>query len=170
MTQASWPPRHDISAAGIESPLRQRWTCNRIIEAIQDWYPGGHPQASVWSHNRNLTAAATRYFGTWHQALRAAGIEPKCRLWTAERVLTALRAWQQNDPQTGLWIADKGLAVAAKKYFGSHEKALLAAGAEPKPRKWSKPILIKAIQKRTGPAAAGGSSGLRSRPDHAGRP
>jgi hypothetical protein len=69
-------------------------------------------------------------------------------LWSAERVLQALRIWRQGAPQAGVSIEDPGLASAAAKHFGSCRNAFLAAGLEAWQRGWSKEQVIEAIQNR----------------------
>lgn len=137
-----------VLAAGIEYQPRRKWTRERLIQEIRTWYPDGQLKADVWTEDKGLAAAALNYFGSWHNALKAAGIEPKRRMWSQERALKELRDWRQGNPQTGLWMADKGLASAALKYFGSINQALHAAGVEPRPRGWNKQALIESIQDR----------------------
>lgn len=137
-----------VQAAGIPYAPRRRWTRPLLIQAIREWDAQPEPRPSIWTANRTLAVAAGRHFGSWHAALRAAGIEPQVRLWTPDEVLIELRAWRQSNPQAGLSVENRKLADAACRCFGSCRQALQAAGVEPRPRKWTAERIIAAIQDR----------------------
>jgi hypothetical protein len=76
----SW--RGALRAAGVEevsSPPTNQWTRRRIIEEIQRLHRDGQDlsQKAVMDSNGALLSAAksTRYFGTWRNAVEAAGID-----------------------------------------------------------------------------------------------
>lgn len=134
-------------AAGISHPPRREWTQSLVIREIQAWHPNGLSRGNVSRHYPSLRYNAIRHFGSWHAALRAAGIQPNYRRWSPERVLLAIRAWHQRSPDGCLSADDPALAQAARKYFGSRRQALLAAGVTPsKSQKWTKGRIIEAIQ------------------------
>lgn len=137
-----------ILAAGFEPLPRRKWTRQRIIQALGDWYASGMPTGSVWEHDPSLGAAARKQFGSWREALKAAGIAPQSRSWTRESVIRELRAWRRGKCRVGLSVADRQLAAAAVRHFGSSENALREAGLEPRPRGRSDDQLIEAIQDR----------------------
>jgi hypothetical protein len=141
----SW--REAVLATGLEPAPRRQWNKPLLIQEIRQWYRRDPPPGRVWQENRALYAAASRYFGSWDKALRAAGIENRRRIWSADLVLIELRS-KYPRMNAGISIEDKGLAIAAKKYFGSCRNAVLAAGFELRPRKWSRQRVIAAIQDR----------------------
>ena len=136
-----------VLAAGFQPKARRKWTRERVIQEIQNWHRG-RSGTSVWTDDVGLGGAAARYFGGWRAALRAAGIRPRQRIWSRELVLKELRAWHRGPRKAALSSEDKGLFAAVKKFFGTYENALLAAGLELPPRDWSKQQVIEAIQDR----------------------
>ncbi len=122
--EAAW------EAAGLDPPAG-RWTRRRIVEAIQDGYVRGLPLACAGFKDRKLAAAAKRHFGSWREAVDAAGLLPRLpppivqRVWSPQAVLDAIRA---HNPCVGaVWKVDSGLYSAAKKHFGSWSAAIQAA-------------------------------------------
>ena len=106
--------------------------------------------------NTTLARAAMRRFGSWHGALRAAGVEPCARrTWTRQRVLEEIQAWDRRGAfAEGGRIEDHGLVCAARRRFGSWQRALAAAGvqlSDPENRrrwKWPRRRILEAIQDR----------------------
>ena len=133
--------------AGISQPPRCEWTQALVIQEIQAWHPDGLSRGNVSRHYPSLRYNAIRHFGSWHAALRAAGIQPNHRRWSPERVLLAIRVWHQSSPGGRLSTDDPALAQAARKYFGSCRQAIIAAGVTPsKSHKWTKRRIVEAIQ------------------------
>ncbi|MEQ8785084.1 MAG: hypothetical protein RIC55_02255 [Pirellulaceae bacterium] len=136
----SWD--HLRQEAGIPHPARREWTRAGVVHEIQTGCPDSYRCSS-------LRYNAVRHFGSWHAALRAAGVQPDHRRWSPERVLHAIRAWRQRSANGYLSTEDRALAQAARRYFGSCEQALIAAGVTPKKSpKWTKRRIIEAIQDR----------------------
>jgi hypothetical protein len=134
-----------LLAVGIESRPRQRWTKQRVLEAIRFHDKQGHCFSQVCKDNYALYIAATRRFGNWQNAVEAAGFEVKrARRWSKESVLATLRSWDRS-PDVDLRKVDPGLVGAAFRRFGGLLKALEAAGVEPRNR-WTKQRLIRVIQ------------------------
>jgi len=73
---------------------------------------------------------AKRYFGTWREAVRAAGCEPARRRWSKEVVIKEIRErCRRNLPLSSILFKQDGpLAGAATRLFGSWRAALDAAG------------------------------------------
>lgn len=74
----SW--RQAIAAAGlnIEEVARyQAWDAKRVVDEIRALQRGGEPMSSklVQISNQSLFCAARRRFGSWDEALRAAGLD-----------------------------------------------------------------------------------------------
>ena len=92
-------------------------------------------RSAPWDEDRPLALAAKEYFGSWADALVAAGLlseekrpVPK-RRWTPDDVLDAIHARRrQGLPITGVRYHATSLFYAALKHFGGWRKALAAAG------------------------------------------
>lgn len=118
------------------------------------------------SHNihrdRPLYEASRRHFGSWNQALVAAGINlenirlpTKPRHFNREELIEALRKRKQSG-QTLVWrlvcFENRSFATAVKCAFGSWKRAMTAAGIaiEPDNRptsRWDLPQILDAIQR-----------------------
>jgi hypothetical protein len=137
-----------LSASGITPPPTQQWPKQRVIDAIQTRHRQGLTMTNLIQRDGSLYHAACRRFGSWRNALRAAGLEPKpIRKWTKERVIKELRAVHRL-PTTNIRKVDMGLVGAVEKYFGGLGNARRAAGLERPPRVWSPKRVIEAIQDR----------------------
>jgi len=139
-----------LQAAGLEPVSSARkWTRKRVIEALRAHHRKGLPLKNERVEQR-LYAAAYKRFGSWHQALRAAGLEPVPRgKWTKQRVIEAI----QNRSRQGLslvttWRTDKSLYSGAQYKFGSWRRALRAAGFRLHRRRWTKQQVLDAIRTR----------------------
>ena len=87
-----------------------------------------------------LFGAAVNHFGTWHNALQAAGIEARVRQrWSEEKVVERLREHAVTIPLKNICKIDPNLARAAVRRFGSMDKAMEAAGLTSKPIKRKRP-------------------------------
>ncbi len=150
----SW---HEVlEAAGLESEPQKRWSEQRVIEELQAWHRGGSSGKELGTKYRGLKTAVQRYFGHWHDALAAAGLEPtRHRKWSKQRVVQEI----QNRHVRGVPIRiaaklDRKLVNAAARHFGTWATALEAAGvvrADDTPRrrqKWCRERVIAAIQAR----------------------
>ena len=136
-----------ISACGIEPFTRLNWTKQRVIEAIRTRQRQGLPLRGLTQLDPNFYQIAHRRFGSWHNALEAAGIKSEPRIkWSKERVIKELRAAHRlSTPYREL---DTRLLEAARKYFGGMREAKRAAGLDSKPPKWNREKVIEAIQDR----------------------
>jgi hypothetical protein len=76
--------------------MRQNWSKERIIETIRQRHEQGLTLVGLQKSNRGLRNAARRYFGTWEQAVAAAGIPPSWKhRWRQEEFLELLRRYAQ---------------------------------------------------------------------------
>ena len=134
----SW--RTALISAGVRHPdeyrkWERKWTKQSIIEAIQDRRVRGLSLAG--QHDSNLVAAAIRRFGSWHAAIRGAGLPARknnrpARKWSQQKVLEEIR--MRRDQGMGMICVkrtDSGLEAAARKLFGSWRAALVAAEEVP---------------------------------------
>lgn len=148
----SWPAA--IEVAGLDHKPQIRWTQGRIFRELRQWRTNSgqkHTRIDVC-----LQSACRDRFGSVAEALKAAGLEPLPRgEWTPDRVITEI----QDRHVQGLQIekpyqANRSLAQAAYRYFGSWRGALAACGLEsrfkpPSPRRdWTPDKLVQEIQSR----------------------
>ncbi|NPV52249.1 MAG: helix-turn-helix domain-containing protein [Firmicutes bacterium] len=103
----------------------------------------------------SLVATGQRLFGSWADALKAAGYAPdliyRARVWTDDEILKRVKYLAKYGADLTDRTAsgyDKGLYAAAIKHFGSWASALERAGVPPERRtaKWSKNKVLEAIR------------------------
>lgn len=138
-----------LLAAGVQTTIRCRWSKRLVIEAIVARQQRGEALSKTWTEDKLLFAAATRHFGSWTDAMRAAGFEAIAReRWDRRRVLERLQAWASRCGNRGLYKADPNLVAAAIRFFGSYDAALKAAGLESSRRFWTEARVVAKIQDR----------------------
>lgn len=150
-----------LRAAGIApaAPRRPRAKPTRrsaqaILQELQRRHAQGLPVTQA--ADPGLSAAARGVFGTWINALEAAGIPCRRRQkWSRERVLDQLRRWDAEGRfDNSTWLEDRTFVDAAYRLFGSWPAALVAAGVlAPGERmrrrtKWPKQRIVEVIQDR----------------------
>jgi hypothetical protein len=68
-----------LLAAGIpgvkEHRLPRHWNKQAIVEVIHGWLDAGMKVTEIRRADTGLAAAARKHFGSWHAAMRAAGVE-----------------------------------------------------------------------------------------------
>jgi hypothetical protein len=122
--------------------------------------------------SKPLYCGASRYFGSWRNALRAAGINvaavERRREWNNATVLSRLRELcnqRRSLRQTDVNRYDSGFCRAACVTFGSWCNALVAAGINPesicRDPQWDRSKIIEAILLRVIRGKALGSTTVR---------
>jgi hypothetical protein len=138
-----------------------KWTREKIIREILRRESAGQP-LDVGRRDPveySLYNAAARVFGSWRNAVMAAGISPdKARVrdpWPPSRILAGIRSLaKRKRPVTPSELKRRyhSLVAAGQRCFGSWPKAVVAAGIDPdKFRRrgtWTKDRIIEAILKR----------------------
>jgi len=174
----SW--KSAVKAAGInydsiyikyeDRALYRKWTKERVVEKILHYQMRGVRlnNRSIRKTDATLLQAGMRYFGSWENAITAAGIpyntvylrmEDRCikRTWTKERVLQAIQERSRKKLEMNyrsVAQSDEALIGGATRCFGSWAAALTEAGLDyekirkKKPSMWTKPLIISAIQAR----------------------
>jgi len=155
-----------IEAAGIDyvGEVRRvpKWTPERIIEEIKA--ASAKKVDLSWSSvTRGGTYTALAYaairqtqFGSWDEALRAAGIDPdtvrRYEAWSKKKIVAQIKARNRaKQPLNSKMMQDESprLFNAALNYFGSWGLALRAARISPDKvylrRRWSKEAIIKDV-------------------------
>jgi hypothetical protein len=106
--------------------LRTYWDDERVVTKIRILRERGVPvyAAYVLKHYAALFSAAIRIFGSWRNALLAAGLEvPDSAHGSRQGVLRALRDALEQHPESDL---PEKLKLHAVYYFGSLQKAKAA--------------------------------------------
>lgn len=138
-----------------------KWSRKRIIREILrreasglslDLGAGDRVESSLYQ-------AASRVFGSWRNAVMAAGISPgKARVhdpWPPSRILASIRSLaRRTRPLQPAEVKRRyePLVTAARRHFGSWPKAVVAAGVDPEKlrrvARWTKQRIIEAILTR----------------------
>lgn len=139
-----------------------KWSRERIIREILRREAAGLSLdlGGVDPVQSSLYHAGSRVFGSWRNAVMAAGISPeKARChdpWPRWRVLARIRSLaRRKRPLQPAEIKYRyhALVVAARRHFGSWPRAVLAAGVDPeklqRDGRWTKARIIEAILTRT---------------------
>jgi hypothetical protein len=122
--------------------MHRKWNKDAIALEILSMYESGENlnYSSVAGNNLSLLRAATRYFGTWEDAVRFAGLDydliRRYKSWTRERIVARIQELHAQEADLS-WRnvclnVDPQLAAAAtkKSHFGSWREALEAAGLD----------------------------------------
>ena len=130
-----------LRAAGIDPErwriLRPPWTREIIIRDIRQIHAGGGKLNHGALGKCSLSNAATRIFGSWDDALRAAGFDPgKIRLcrkhWTVDTVVEEIqRRHRRGQAVNSKGVIGLSLYRAGTCLLGSWRQALTAAGLDP---------------------------------------
>jgi hypothetical protein len=155
----------------MTSPFRNR---ESVIGAILRRERDGLPLncEAVKEASSQLCSGAFRHFGSWRNALRAAGIKvaivERRREWDKAKIINRLRELcrrRQSLRQTAVHRYDSGLERAACLTFGSWCNALVAAGINPesicRDPQWDQTKIIEAILLRVVRGEALGSTTVR---------
>lgn len=141
--------------------MQRRWTRKTIIqEIIRREAKGLSLSASRRDGvDTSLYQAAKRVYGSWQEALLAAGIAPERAMpsekWPPQKILNTIRHLAKRKRPVNIAKVSKrysGLVPAARRVFGSWPKALAAAGVDPAkfscPAPWSRERVIEGILTR----------------------
>jgi hypothetical protein len=119
--------------------MRKSWTRENIIRQLLAREGNGLPLAvSGLGADKAMYSAARRIFGSWRNAILAAGIAPQevmiWERWSPAKILVMIRHLaRRNRPLTTQQMRKRHYNVvsAARRHFGSWNKAILAAGVDP---------------------------------------
>jgi len=109
----------------------RRWSRERVLEELRRWRERRGRPPSVKEVPNSLRCAAARYFGSWVEAKRRAGLGSLRPKWSRGRVLEELREWGRRlgrAPTAG--EVPPSLLFAAIRNFGSWAEAKRRAGLE----------------------------------------
>lgn len=149
----------------IKRPTSRRqppgtWTPQRVIADIRrDWEAGQDLSAHASQiRHPSLVARARDFFGSWGEALEAAGLPKdgsmRIRRWDPERIRERLVEIHSSGGDLSYLTAeawDPGLTGAAVRLYGSYDEALKAAGISPevvhRTATWSRSKVLEAISR-----------------------
>ncbi len=169
-------PGHHRQRRGIGVHMKTTVFRNResVIRAIVRREREGLPLSSraVQVASSQLHSGAYRHFGSWRNALQAAGIKAtkveKRRQWDKAEIIAHLRnlcGRGRSLRQKFVHRNDSGLHRAACQHFGTWCNALIAAGINPeaicRDPQWDRARIIEAILLRVVQGTALGSTTVR---------
>jgi hypothetical protein len=140
--------------------MRNKWTRDQVIRHILACDAGGLPlTVGEPGVTQSLYQAGSRVFGSWRNAIQAAGLPPErgnCdEKWPPSKILTVIRIVARRRHPLNvkqLELHHAGLRSAARRLFGSWSKAVLAAGVEPTKLRcitpWTRELVIEGILTR----------------------
>ncbi len=138
----------------------KRWTKRSIIQQLKALHRWGNDisyQALSQRHAR-LYNAARGHFGSYGEALTAAGIDPttvfKKQTWTNQRIIKELKDMHRRGEDLSYRAMKRKnmpLTAATRLHFGSYAKALERAGLDyskvRKVRHWDKEIIVQELRR-----------------------
>jgi len=153
-----------------------KWNRKRIIESILEREKDGLP-LNLGGRDRidsALYQAGTRIFGSWANAVEAAGVSSERvfagKQWPPAQILRAIRtlARRKRPPSvTELETRNPTLVAAARRTYGSWSKAVIAAGCDPtrfqRVLPWTAERIVEAILIRAIKSEPLGSHATRPR-------
>ena len=126
--------------SALDSNRNRSWTQEGVLEEIRVWQAAGKP---LYSHHmrqnfQELLAAGIRYYGSWRQAVEAAGIAyddvRKYRAWSKDRIVKTIQQLHTEGADLsfrGMMLSKYAPMVYAAirpNHFGSWKDALTASG------------------------------------------
>jgi hypothetical protein len=157
--------RHGKGPAGTTKSLLMRpawtkWSPESVLRALRERIRLGLPMnaAAIQKLPGSIYHAAVKRFGSWPETLSLLGLDPERiqshRVWSRERVLSAIRKLGRPVSHTEIHRRDSGLLQAARKQFGGWRSACLAAGIALPPRghsalKWTRERILGEIRRRS---------------------
>lgn len=142
-----------LAAAGFPSRQFRRWTKERILWELRMWHRQNLSRMRV--PDPGLNGAVVRFFGNFHRAWEATGLDFPDSRWSKKRLIEAI----QDRYIRGLRISlvgfgESSLAGIAKRLFGGWREAVTAAGLADKlplskvVRTWTKEEVIAIVLER----------------------
>ncbi len=126
-----------------------------MIEEIESRYSQKGASREEGFGDPVLAKKATKRFGSWAEAIQAAGLSDRIPVtkpsyrWTKEEVLRSIREWHASGKSLeGMDRQYQVLYRSAVRHFRGWRKAVEAAGLQCKRRQWSRKVIIQEIRKR----------------------
>lgn len=141
--------------------MAHKWNREKIIRTLLQRESKGLPLTTGGDDGvePSLYQAGGRIFGSWRNALASAGISPDRVLstsrWTPDRILSTIRILsRRRRPLTNAQLLKRygAMMAAARRFYGSWTKAVIAAGVDPmtmrKVPPWTRDRILEAILTR----------------------
>ncbi|MBX9767422.1 MAG: hypothetical protein K2X47_09140 [Bdellovibrionales bacterium] len=113
---------------------RRRWSKDSILAEILK--TENVSAKRIQQERSDLYSAAVRYFGSWKSAVEAAGHDysrvrrtKTAGYWTGRTLIDAILELREKNSASAR-KTNPALYIAALRYFGSWEKAVLSAGLD----------------------------------------
>jgi hypothetical protein len=118
---------------------KQKWTREEIIRRLLDLDAKGYPlTVGKPGVSQSLYQAGSRIFGSWRNALQAAGLSPdrgsRAERWPPAKILLVIRNLSlRRRPLRKKELEERfgSMVSAARRVFGSWSRAILASGVDP---------------------------------------
>jgi hypothetical protein len=119
--------------------MRKKWTRERVIHDILECVSEGLPlTVGEPGISKSLYQAGSRFFGSWRNAIQAAGLRPELgncvEKWPPARIFRLIRNLaRRRHPLNVKQLEQRygSMFSVARRLFGSWSKAVLAAGVDP---------------------------------------
>ena len=140
--------------------MGKRWTRECIIRQLLDRQAQGLLLTTGWrGGDHAIRSAAQRIFGSWRNAILAAGIRPRemdtAKKWSPTKILGTIRQLaRRKRPLTSEQMERRypNIVANARRHFGSWNNAVLSAGVDPSKLQrvppWKPERIIEAILTR----------------------
>lgn len=138
----------------VDVRMRRAWTRTQVLEGAREFY-AGMSKSRAKKLDPRLRKAAEYYFGGWHQATLAAGLNlPPPVRWSRDRVLEEIRSRHRKRLSLRRTVIEgemSGLLAAANRIFGNWPAAVHAAGLSEllsrSSQRWTRDELIQLLRK-----------------------
>lgn len=138
----------------------KHWSKEEVVRAIHELNERGIALNSGYVARRYpaLAYAGRKYWGSWQQAVEAAGLDyaqfRRRQSWSREKVVESIRELQARGEALNVSAVERshaGLVAAACALFGAWGGAIEAAGIDyarvRRQRRWSRSLIIKEISR-----------------------
>ncbi|GAB4248856.1 MAG: hypothetical protein OHK005_15480 [Candidatus Methylacidiphilales bacterium] len=141
----------------------RKWSHEIVLDLIKEWHAEGKPLFShyVRKNFQELLAAGIRYFGSWENAVKAAGIPYEAvrryQNWSKDLIIAKIQELHRQGVDLSfraMMLSKYNAMVYAAirpNHFGSWKNALAAAGLEPETiyryRSWDEEAILEEIRK-----------------------
>ncbi|MFO7955597.1 MAG: hypothetical protein R6X33_00670 [Candidatus Brocadiia bacterium] len=150
-------------------PAKRRksgWNKEKIVSQVKELYEAGEDLSynRMARKHQGLLAAANYHFGSWGEAVEAAGVDyarevRKIPKWTREKIIETIREAYEAGEDLSWTNVTKNKEYSALAYaairdnqFGSWDAALEAAGVDPSEvrryESWDEEKIIRRIRER----------------------
>lgn len=143
-----------LEASGIDhNKIEVEYKKEEIIKKIQSLHKEGKP-IHYRGVKRSLTMSAEKYFGSYENAVVAAGFKyekiSKEVKWDKNIIVSEIRKLLREEKSLLQKDVDRGLVNASIKYFGSYENALMVSGVDYTKidQSWSQSRIIALLKER----------------------